>query len=124
VIAIDESRLYCRRQLSAFDAISGKRPFDPYKWVPNGNNQELIKLWDDKDSLYYWQGWGKWFRWGTRHKTAAGLAYLGRGEYSVLCISSDGEIHLFDGYGVYDLSKGREEGLPSTQSNSAAKTAQ
>jgi hypothetical protein len=123
VIAIDESRLYCRRQLSSFDAVSGKRPFDPYKWVPNGNSQELIKLWDDNNSLYYWQGWGKWFRWGTRHKTAAGLAYLGRGQYSVLCISSDGEIHLFDGYRVYDLSKGRES-LPSTQSTSAAKTAQ
>jgi len=106
VIALDQNRLYCRRQLTSFDIFQG--PFDPEKWSPSGSGATLLELWDKpplENNPYYWPNWGKWFKWGTRHKTAAGLAYIGRGEYSVVCVSSDGDIHLFDGFGVYDLSR-------------------
>jgi hypothetical protein len=125
VIAMDpnQQRLYCRRQLSSFDTKRGKGPFDPDQWSPNGSNEKLIKLWDTANSRYYWEDWGKWFKWGTRHKTAAGLAYIGRGDYSVVCISSDGDVHLFDGFKVYNLSKVKKEALPATANSAVTKTA-
>jgi|GEM_PF-3723943 hypothetical protein len=106
IIATDEKRIYCRRQLSAVD---DQGPFDPYKWRPN-EESPLVKLWDDAGSEYKWPEWGKWFKWGTRHKSAAGLAYIGKGKYTVICVSSDGDVHLFDGRHVLELSKPIGEG--------------
>jgi len=97
----DKQRIYGRIQLAAIDEHG--HPFDPYTWCPPEKERELIKLWDLPDSGYQWEEWGKWFKWGTRHKTAAGLAYIGKGAYRVVCISSDGDIHYFDGTQVIHL---------------------
>ena len=100
----DIPRVHCRIHLSSYDT-EQNQPFDPETWCPvKGDPKTLLEHWKG-DGLYSWKEWGRWFKWGTRHKTAAGLAYVGRGKFTVICISSDGDVHIFDGYRVLDVSK-------------------
>jgi hypothetical protein len=98
VIGTDTNKLYCRRQLVAVD--DKGMPFDPERW-PSKN--PIAKQWSDPASQYRWPESGSWYKWGTRHRSAASLGYVGRGKFIVVCVSSDTAVHLFNGKEVHVL---------------------
>ena len=85
VIAADEQRVIGRRKIVAPAMFTGDKR-KPY-W----------DLWRDKDGYLSWEDWGKWRGWGTRHQSAAALAYELEGRCVVISVSQDGDVHLFDG---------------------------
>jgi hypothetical protein len=98
VIGTDTNKIYCRRQLIVVDK---GRPFDPEQWSPKNGKPPLATLWlRPTYNAYFWRESGKWYKWGTRHRSAAGLAYVGLGNFKVVCISSDTAVHVFDGQKV------------------------
>jgi hypothetical protein len=90
--------------------LSGKEP------PPSDVNLEEVRrpwleLWRSEKTRdqvasnpYQWADWGKWYKWGTRHRSAAALAYRARGDVLAVCISQDGHIHLFNGYSIEQWS--------------------
>jgi hypothetical protein len=97
VVALDQARVFGRRHLSS-------RLFDP-----DGEDSQEVKgkkvraSWSERGTRLYWPNWGSWYRWGTRHRSAAALARELRGQAVVLCVSQDGPLHLFHGEKIEEI---------------------
>lgn len=108
VVALDQARVFGRRHLSS-------RLFDPDgEESQEVTGKKVRASWSERGTPLYWPNWGSWYRWGTRHRSAAALARELRGQAIVLCVSQDGPLHLFHGERIeeIDLEASIVEGPP------------
>ena len=106
ILIDNEKKVYSRVFITPY---CNEGPFDPEKFKPKGENgKSLRKEWQECGD-YQWKDYAKWYKWGTRHSNAAALSYLGEQKVKLLTLSSDSEVHYFNGKKIIELKRNETE---------------